>query len=76
MARRTCKEEMKKSYAKELKVGPVFRLDQDALFGGSWHLEGRGKGIGNDWASIALLTKRKYALVLMKAITLEARRKK
>jgi hypothetical protein len=44
MARRTSKEEMKKSYAKELKDGPVFRLDQDALFGGSWHLEGRGKG--------------------------------
>lgn len=67
---------MKKSYAKEFKKGPVFNLSQLEEFGGSWELEGRGAGIGDEWVAIGLFMERKYATMLMKAITLKAREKK
>ena len=66
---------MKKSYTKQLKDGPVFRMTKEAIFGGAFELEGKGAGIGEDWESIGLFMKRKYANLLMKAITLEARKK-
>lgn len=63
-----------KSQAKRLREGPVFRLNQQETFGGAWELEGKGKGIGPFWETIGMFMDRKYALLLMKAITLKARK--
>ena len=67
---------MKKSYAKQLKEGPVFRITKQKEFGGALELEVKGKGIGDDWQSIALFLERKYAMMLIKAITLATKDKK
>ena len=66
---------VKKSYAKQLKEGPVFRLFWQPAFM-AWELEGSGKSFGSNWKTIGMFPERKYALMLMKAITLKAREKK
>ena len=65
---------MKRSYAKLFKEGPTFRLNMQQTFGNAWELELKEKG--EDWKSIGLFMDRKYALLLMKAITLKAREPK
>jgi hypothetical protein len=65
---------MKKSYAKEFKAGPVFKLFRDEFQDFVWSLRMRvTEGV---WDEIGTFAERKYALMLMKAITLEARKKK
>jgi hypothetical protein len=63
---------MKKCYAKELEDGPVFRIKEG---GGIHHLVGKGGNIGKEWQVIGMFMKRKYAIAMMKYLTLEARKK-
>jgi hypothetical protein len=69
---------VRKSYAKRLKDGPVFRVVV-RTFGDDGETEhfmqGRGKGIGKDWTPIGIIRKRKHVNMLMKAITLASRKK-
>jgi hypothetical protein len=67
-----------KNYTKQLKDGPIFRVVV-RTFGDDGETEhfmrGKGKGIGKDWTLIGIIRKRKHVNMLMKAITLEARKK-
>jgi len=64
---------MRKSYAKEFKKGPVFRMVKQPAFGNVWELEGKGNGIGKDWEVIGMFMQRKYAVMMMRAIAQKAK---
>ena len=66
---------MRKSYAKEFKRGPVFKLS-DLGWVGDWELMVFGKDYPPKGELVGWFSKRKYAIMMMKSITLKAREKK
>jgi hypothetical protein len=65
---------MKKSYAAELKEGPIFNLDECPYHADTpWKLTGKGGMLGDKWITVGLFSKRIYAMKTVKALTVDSR---